>query len=93
MKIVINDCYGGFGLSEAAYKELGVAWDGFGYGWSDAEKRADQRLVAVVEKLGSEAASGRLAQLKIVNIPRGVEWEIEEYDGIETVREKSRTWR
>lgn len=28
MKIVINRCYGGFGLSEAAYDKLGIGWDG-----------------------------------------------------------------
>jgi len=30
--------------------------------------------------------------LKIVDIPDGVEWEIEEYDGMEWVAEKHRTW-
>ena len=30
MKIVINTCYGGYGLSKAAYDELGLEWDGYG---------------------------------------------------------------
>ena len=49
-------------------------------------------LVEVVEKLGS-AANGSHASLKIVEIPENVEWEIDEYDGMEHVAEKHRTWR
>lgn len=28
MKVVINKCYGGFGLSKEAYKFLGLKWTG-----------------------------------------------------------------
>jgi hypothetical protein len=38
------------------------------------------------------AASDPLAQLQVVEIPDGVEWQIEEYDGVEWVAEKHRTW-
>jgi hypothetical protein len=31
MKVVINRCHGGFGLSKEAYDFLGFKWDGFGY--------------------------------------------------------------
>jgi hypothetical protein len=41
--------------------------------------------------LGAEA-NGRYAQLKIVTIPDGIEWEIEEYDGNEHIAEQHRTW-
>lgn len=88
MKIVINKCYGGFSLSEAAYKELGLEWDGYGYGHSD--DRASPDLVAVVEKLG-EAASGNFGELKVVDIPDGIDYRIEDYDGIEWIAE-GRTW-
>lgn len=90
MKIVINKCYGGFGLSEAAYEYLGMEWDGYGYDFG-REDRADPKLVACVEALG-EAASGELSELAVVEIPDGVDYTIEEYDGIEWVAEKHRTW-
>jgi hypothetical protein len=45
----------------------------------------------VVLELG-EAANGRCAELKVVEIPDDVEWQIEEYDGLEWVAEKHRTW-
>jgi hypothetical protein len=90
MKIVINNEYGGYSLSEAAYQELGLEWDG--YGFAGKIKRNDPSLVACVEKLG-ERASGSLASLIVVEIPDDVEWEIESYDGNEWVAEKHRTWR
>jgi hypothetical protein len=139
-KIVINDCFGGFGLSEAAYEKLiewgvpvkkyveqerdpvtglykdqplndgeaifdrdldnhsselarstrrlcGRYWDT----WIDSS-RDHPLVVRVVEELGSEAASGRFAKLKIVEIPDDVEWGIAEYDGTEHVEEAHRTW-
>lgn len=128
MKIVINDCFGGFGLSEAgmrAYygrkgKQVFMAGEGifahyfdvpapsdfvpgdFNYkfepGWYEAhsldtrpEDRTDPDLVAAVEELGT-LADGRCASLKVVTIPDGVEWTIEEYDGNEHVAEQHRTW-
>lgn len=53
--------------------------------------RDDPVLVQVVEELG-ELANGRHAELKIVDIPDDVEWQIDEYDGSEWVAEKHRTW-
>ena len=85
MKIVINNCYGGFGLSEKAMEYLNVEYD------RDLD-RADIKLVECVEKLKDEA-NGNYAELKVVEIPDDVEWTIEEYDGIEWVAEKHRVWR
>lgn len=90
MKIAINACYGGFGLSEKAfdlYKEKAqnsISYDG-------DINRADPILIEVIEFLGDEADT-RFSQLKIVEIPDGVDWEIQEYDGFEHVAEKHRTW-
>ena len=53
-KVVINRCFGGFGLSQEALKLLGQEWDSI-Y-WPD-DKRTDSLLVEVVEELG-ERASG-----------------------------------
>lgn len=54
--------------------------------------RDDKDLVELVEEFGDKM-SGCYARLKVVEIPDGVEWEIEEYDGNETIAEKHRTWR
>jgi hypothetical protein len=53
--------------------------------------REDKDLVRVVEKLGKKA-NGRYADLGIVEIPNDVEWEIDEYDGLESIDEKHRSW-
>lgn len=138
MKIVINKCYGGFGLSDEAmyryaelkgitvYPEQGrygtkfyivppserverLAGEQF-YALSMDERikhnervskeelydkdipRDDIALVQVVKELGKKA-SGRFANLAVVNVPDGVSWEIDEYDGLEHVAEKHRTWQ
>ena len=84
MKVVLNSCFGGFGLSEKAHARYtqitGNKYNEYG---ADAN-RADPALVQVVEELGSEA-SGMCARLRIVIIPDGVRWEIQEYDGSETL--------
>lgn len=100
-KIVINKCYGGFGLSNKAVsrlRELGRDVSNLGYAeeadWVDHNgriKRDDKFLVQVVEELGAEA-SGGFAELTIVEIPNNVKWHIEEYDGMEHVAEDHRTW-
>jgi hypothetical protein len=133
-KVVINSCYGGFGLSEKAMLRLyelgsGIieaqtpreyygdrddweeqlaeelrrkersSWD-FPVLASDGmiitdrygdEYRADPHLISVVEEMGAEA-NGFLAELKVVEIPDDIEWSIGEYDGVEWVDEKHRSW-
>ena len=90
-KIVINCEHGGFGLSELAqlrYRELaGIPPAEFRWELD----RSDPHLVQVVQELGL-AANGRYADLKVVEIPDGVEWTICEYDGCEWVAEAHRTW-
>ena len=140
-RVVINNCFGGFGLSHEAilayldkcglpvWTETNEKFAGmipFNYylvppeeriqgdpdNWHDmtlAQRQAhnaaysqtvfhdrdlardDPYLVQVVEELGA-GANGRHAELKIVEIPADVDWEITEYDGNETVAEKHRTW-
>ena len=141
MKVVINKCFGGFGISpkaalrmyELGAKELAMPVDEY-YGverdpdsiigkkasledwrkykasgnsdssfitvFSDDEKlvisqrpddRANPTLVRVVEELGEEA-NGSCAELSIVEIPDGIEWSIDEYDGMEHIEEAHRTW-
>jgi len=53
--------------------------------------RDDPRLIQIVEEMG-EAANGSCANLRIVEIPDGTDYEVNEYDGFEHVAEKHRTW-
>lgn len=128
MKIVINRCYGGFGLSGEAVAKLvdrgcdavrestpdvwGDGWIDLGFGAfqkhrlygvvrrgdcayvlrDDDSVRSHPGVIAVVEEMGA-AANGQYAKLKIVEVPDDVQWEIDDYDGIETVREVSQSWR
>ena len=48
-------------------------------------------MVSVIEELGNEA-SGRYGSVTIVEVPDDVDWEIDDYDGIETIHEKHRVW-
>lgn len=133
MKLVINTCFGGFGLSDAAYErlgELGIPIVKYGTHTPDSEVIFDRELtplgedefndiywkfkgqtksnqrywdsfasdsrthpliLQVVEEMG-KAANGPCAELKIVEIPDGIDYTIEEYDGNEHVAEKHRTW-
>ena len=101
MKIVVNRDYGGFGLTKAVFKELGIKWEGYGYLDNDAlgiesdnynAYRTDSRLIAAIEKVGIEESTAALAKLEIIDISDGIEWEIDNYDGIETVHEQHRSW-
>lgn len=90
--IVINDCYGGFSLSERAvleYKKLAGITDPSFY---DRDiPRDDPYLVKIVRELGM-AANGSCANLKIVEVPGDVNWLVQEYDGAEWIAEQHRTW-
>lgn len=55
------------------------------------DDRIDAKLIQVVEELG-EAANGNCAELEIIEIPDDVDWQIDEYDGLESVHEKHRVW-
>ena len=91
MKVVLNKCFGGFGLSEKAYEFLGLEWDGYGYKYNDYDLRSDEKLIECVETLGEEA-DGRFARLVVVDIPDDIDWEINYYDGVETIHEVHRSW-
>lgn len=142
-KIVINSCYGGFGLSPLAttkYLELkgkkcyfyitsdygDYSYDSCTYKRLSIEEatkehtvytilqdlgefhkgripndvffsdynieRNDPDLIKVVEEFG-EKANDTYSKLEIVEIPDDVKsWEIEDYDGRESVHETHRSW-
>lgn len=58
---------------------------------SNLTTREDPDLIEIIENLGEESF-GMFASLKIVEIPDDVKYEITEFDGLETIREKCRTW-
>jgi hypothetical protein len=114
MDIVINRCFGGFGLSEAAGKRYGELTgkivippydrhrDDSQYFTEDGKykpgvvycgnmARNDPALVQVVRELG-KLANTRFSELAVVTIPDGVDWEISDYDGVETIQEAHRSW-
>jgi hypothetical protein len=93
MKIVINHCFGGFGLSNKAFARYLILTNQKSLkDISEYEiPRNDPALVQVVEEMGARA-NGRCAELKVVEIPDGVQWTISEYDGNEHIAEVHRTW-
>ena len=90
MKIVLNKCLGGFSLSEKAHEFLGPEWDGYGYN-SGYEKRTDPKLIKCIETLG-EACNTGFSDLKVIEIPDGISYYIDDYDGIERVIEIGHEW-
>jgi len=105
MKVVINARHSGFSLSDEALrrlKELAIQeedkcllklfnFNRYSYEIEQSIPRNHPLLVRVVEELG-EKANGYLANLRIVNIPDGTEFVIEEEDGFEWVAEEHRKW-
>ena len=100
MKVVINKCFGGFGLSKLAQEKYALMkninpgkWNNNFFENVDVFKiyRADSDLIKIIEELGNDA-NDAYSELKIVEIPDNVVWDIQEYDGREWVAEKHRTW-
>jgi hypothetical protein len=93
IKVAVNRCYGGFGLSKIAEEKL-AKLKGIEVSALDIYdiRRDDKNLVKVIEEL-DEKANGDYSELEIVEVPADVKWHIEEYDGNEWVAENHRTWR
>jgi hypothetical protein len=85
-KVVYNNSYGGFGLSEKAIAmlyELGLLNDEVDYWDYRSIERHNPHLVRVVEELG-DLASSSFSSLKIAEIISPI-YKIDEYDGAESV--------
>ena len=97
MKIVINTCFGGFGLSKKAIKELAKRKNvkltnrDSEYFLIKKTRRNDSDLVAIVEEMGDNANT-RYSDIAIIEIPDDVNWIITQHDGMEHVAEQHRTW-
>jgi hypothetical protein len=107
MKVAYNNCFGGFTISEEALRNIaelkGVSLKGMKYDYSmfynretnesfgDLE-RTDKELIQTIEDIGSKRASGMCSCLAIAEIPDGAEYEIDEYDGNESVLPPRPSW-
>jgi hypothetical protein len=89
-------------VQDVQYRSLGITHyyrkgmvdqdDGYLSPYDFTNNRASEDLIAVIEELGVEKASGKYAEIRIVEIPDDVKWHIDEYDGVEHVAEDHRTW-
>ena len=61
---------------------------------SERSERVNPDLISVIEELGETLSSGDYSSIKIVEIPFvSIEgWDIQEYDGMETIEELHRVW-
>lgn len=77
MKIVLNECYGGFSVSEKWATDHGYASS-----WN--VNRMDPELIAAVE--AREEVNSPYSRLIVVEIPEeATDWKINEYDGMESI--------
>ena len=79
-KIVINNDYGGFGISPLGIAKLEERKN-VKMLFYNPVKRHDPDLVELVEEYG-ELMNGFHASLQIVSIPEYFDYEIDEYDGV-----------
>lgn len=93
MKIVINTQYGGFCVKDCMKKHFPeLRWEFEGQiSWNRSHEslRTSQIIIDAIES-GQDV--GDNCKLKVVEIPDGIEYTIEEYDGVEWIAEKHRTW-
>lgn len=94
IKILYNNCYGGFNLSKAFKEEYqrrtgkAVGRDILAFYYRGPDSfRCNPIAVAIVEEFGCEWSSGLNSAIEIREIPAVFAryWEITEYDGEETV--------
>ena len=102
-KVLINTCYGGYGVSNEAIK-LYLKLKGIDYTIETNEynderikvqddivwslDRDDPTLIEIFEEIGSKRTSGDHSKLTLVEIPDFCEYSIGEYDGSEWIE----TW-
>ncbi len=93
MKIIYNDCYGSFCFSADFLAEYKARTGATIRAYIDTlpgphSVRCDPAAVALLEERGTEWSSGPGAYLSVYKLPTIFKdcWEIDEYDGNETVR-------
>ena len=94
MKVLINRCHGGFTLSPELIATLpdNLA-NNIEFLLFESDKlRTNLILIEAVEKLGLIASSGEYSKIEIIEIPNDIKWYIDEYDGMECIREVHGVW-
>lgn len=81
-KVLVNNCYGGFGFSELFINHMNAKHPELSFGHSD-ERTGVFAEEAVA--FGLDLASGPFAKLTVEEIPDGVSYDIHEYDGMEHI--------
>lgn len=90
-KVAINNCWGGFDISSECldlYNKMSGKKEKYGHNI----ERDDPNLIKAIEQIGEDKASDRLSKIKIIEIPDGIEYEIDDYDGMESIHESHRSW-
>ena len=78
MKVIINVCFGGFGVKEEVEEKLGLTK------MDEEEIRYNPELIALIES--GEDVSDEFANLKVVELPDDcTDYYIDEYDGNESI--------
>ena len=88
-KILYNATYGGFCFSSEFVEEFArrhpASKDKAEYGFLH-KHRTDPHLIALVEEFGWKTSSAPNSLIAIDIVPDDMEWEISEYDGLETIK-------
>jgi hypothetical protein len=96
-EIVLNTRYGGFDLSSqviSLFMEATKDVERSKYFYIDQDvERDDPILIRIMKDVGLAKSGGQFGKLAIIEIPDDVAWIIQDYDGMEWVAEKHRTWR
>lgn len=78
MKIIINVCFGGFGVDEEIEKKLGLE------AMNEDKIRHNPELIALIES--GVDVSDEFAKLEVVELPDDcTDYYIDEYDGSESI--------
>ena len=85
MKILINSCYGGYGLSEDFVSHINKLTEGQLVNTQELYDRANPLIVEEAIKFGLDKASGTSADLTVQEIPDNCHYSVHEYDGMEYI--------
>lgn len=88
VKIVINESYGGFHVSENFCKYYNIPYEDGNFDFvipKEPITRKDKRLIRYIETYGSDAASSIFSRLVVREITNGKAYRISEYDGYEDI--------
>lgn len=86
MKVLLNDCWGGFSFSDEFEDHINSITDSL-INIHDLAERHNQFIVEEAIKFGLDKASGICAELILVDLPDGCEYQIHEYDGMESIED------